>query len=67
MGFFPQLSNVYPELQELLESRANNSNAPWNNQDVYKGGVSGLSTWIRIVSTVDRRIGNGISSFSFNI
>lgn len=53
MGFFPQLSNVYPELQELLESRANNSNAPWNNQDVYKGGVSGLSTWIRIVSTVD--------------
>ena len=53
MGFFPQLSNVYPELQKLLESRANNSNAPWNNQDVYKGGVSGLSTWIRIVSTVD--------------
>jgi hypothetical protein len=53
MGFFPQLSNVYPELQKLLESRANNTNAPWNGQDVYKGGVSGLSTWIRIVSTVD--------------
>lgn len=53
MGFFPQLSNIYPELQQLLESRANNTNSPWNSQDVYKGGVSGLSTWIRIVSTVD--------------
>lgn len=48
MGFFPQLSNVYPELQTLLETRANNTNKPW-----VEGGVSGLSTWIRLVSTVD--------------
>ena len=48
MGFFPQLSNVYPELQTLLETRANNTNKPW-----LEGGVSGLSTWVRLVSTVD--------------
>jgi len=48
MGFFPQLSNVYPELQTLLETRVENTNKPW-----LEGGVSGLSTWIRLVSTVD--------------
>lgn len=48
MGFFPQLSNVYPELQTLLETRSNNTNKPW-----LEGGVSGLSTWVRLVSTVD--------------
>ena len=37
MGFFPQLSNVYPELQTLLETRSNNTNKPW-----LEGGVSGL-------------------------
>ena len=47
MGFFPQLSNVYPELQTLLET-SNNTNKPW-----LEGGVSGLSTWVRLVSTVD--------------
>lgn len=49
MGFFPQLSNVYPELQTLLETRSRNTNKPWT-----EGGVSGLSTWLRVVSTVDK-------------
>ena len=49
MGFFPQLSNVYPELQTLLDTRIKNTNKPW-----LEGGVSGLSTWIRIISGVDK-------------
>lgn len=48
MGAFPQYSNVYPELQRLLDTRANNTNKPW-----VEGGVSGLSTWIRVISGVD--------------
>jgi hypothetical protein len=48
MGFFPNLSNVYSELQELLQTRAQKTNSPWT-----EGGVSGLSTWIRLISSVD--------------
>lgn len=48
MGFFPNLSNVYPELQTLLKTRSNQTNKPW-----VEGGVSGLSTWIRLISAVD--------------
>ena len=51
MGFFPNLSNLYPELQTLLETRANKTNSPWT-----EGGVSGLSTWLRVISSV----GNGL-------
>jgi hypothetical protein len=49
--FFPCYSNLYPELQEVLESRANNTNKPWQ-----EGGVSGLSVWIRAISAA----GNGL-------
>lgn len=45
-GSAPQLSNIYPELQTLLQTRANNTNKPYS-----LGGVSGLSAWIRVVST----------------
>lgn len=48
MGFFPNLSNLYPELRTVLETRANQTNKPWT-----EGGVSGLSTWIRLISSVD--------------
>ena len=50
-GSAPQLSNIYPELQTLLETRATNTNKPYT-----LGGVSGLSTWIRVISTA----GNGM-------
>ena len=53
MGFFPNLSNVYSGLQSVLESRAKNTNLPLNQQDSLKGGVSGLTTWLRVISTVD--------------
>jgi hypothetical protein len=46
-GSYPQLSNVYPELAKTLESRAGN-NSPWNS--ITNPGVSGLSTWIRLIS-----------------
>ena len=46
MGTYPKYSNLYPELREILDSRAENTNKPWS-----EGGVSGLSTWIRIIST----------------
>ena len=46
MGTYPKYSNLYPELREILDSRAENTNKPW-----LEGGVSGLSTWIRIIST----------------
>lgn len=45
-GSFPQYSNLYPELDALLRQRGGN-NAP-----LAMGGVSGLSTWIRLVSAV---------------
>ena len=63
-GSAPQLSNVYPELQTLLETRSKNTNKPYS-----LGGVSGLSAWVRVVSTA----GEGLvmesihSPESFNI
>jgi hypothetical protein len=49
--FFPNYTNIYPELREILDSRAENTNKP-NSM----GGVSGLSTWIRVISAA----GNGL-------
>lgn len=46
MSFFPNYSNIYPELRELLDSRAENTNKP-----ISEGGVSGLSVWIRAISS----------------
>lgn len=43
--FFPKYSNLYPELQAVLDSRVENTNNPLS-----MGGVSGLSTWIRVIS-----------------
>ena len=43
--FFPRYSNIYKGLKEVLDSRANNTNNPHQ-----LGGVSGLSTWIRVIS-----------------
>ena len=45
-GSFPQYSNLYPALANLLAQRGG------NNNPVSMGGVSGLSTWIRLVSAV---------------
>lgn len=47
-GSFPQYSNVYPQLAQLLNKRAG------NNRPLQQGGVSGLSTWFRMVSGVAR-------------
>ena len=49
-GSFPNLSNIYPELETLVKNRAGNNNS-WNAK--VKPGVSGLSTWIRLLSGVD--------------
>lgn len=49
--FFPCYSNLYPELKEVLDSRAKNTNKPWQ-----EGGVGGLSVWIRTISAA----GNGL-------
>jgi hypothetical protein len=46
-GSFPNLSNIYTELETTLKSRAGNNN-PWNAK--VNPGVSGLSTWIRLLS-----------------
>lgn len=46
-GSFPQYSNIYPELEALLKKRGG------NNSPLALGGVSGLSTWIRLISSVD--------------
>lgn len=45
-GSFPQYSNIYPELASLLAKRGG------NNNPLSMGGVSGLSTWIRLISSV---------------
>ena len=46
--FFPKYSNIYPELKEVLYNRAAQTT------NVYQlGGVSGLSSWIRIISSVE--------------
>lgn len=45
-GSFPNYSNIYPELANLLAQRAG------NNNPLSMGGVSGLSTWIRLISAV---------------
>lgn len=45
-GSFPQYSNVYPELTKLLKSRGG------NNRPMQEGGVSGLSVWFRLISSV---------------
>ena len=46
-GSFPNLSNIYPELETTLKNRAGNNN-PWNAKA--NPGVSGLSTWVRLLS-----------------
>jgi hypothetical protein len=46
--FFPKYSNLYPELREVLDSRVQNTNNP-----ISLGGVSGLSTWIRVISAAN--------------
>lgn len=56
-GSFPNLSNIYPELATLLKKRGG------NNNPVSMGGVSGLSTWIRLVSSVSP---NGLVMESIN-
>ena len=48
-GSFPNLSNIYPELLTTLAGRGGNNN-PWNAK--VNPGVSGLSTWIRLLSGV---------------
>ena len=48
-GSFPNLSNIYPELETTLKKRAGNNN-PWNAKE--NPGVSGLSTWMRLLSGV---------------
>ena len=45
---FPNLSNIYTELETTLKNRAGNNN-PWNAPK--NPGVSGLSTWIRFLSS----------------
>ena len=47
MGFFPNYTNIYPELKEVLDTRVQKTNSPWT-----EGGVSGLSTWVRMASAV---------------
>ena len=43
--FFPFYSNLYPDLKNILVSRTENTNKP-----LQQGGVSGLSTWVRLIS-----------------
>jgi hypothetical protein len=45
-GSFPQYSNIYPQLAKLLKQRGGNT------RPIQQGGVSGLSTWFRLVSAV---------------
>lgn len=45
-GSFPQYSNVYPNLVKLLKSRGGNT------RPMQEGGVSGLSVWFRLISSV---------------
>ena len=53
--FFPKYSNIYPELKEVLYNRAAQTT------NVYQlGGVSGLSSWIRIISSVEIDAINGM-------
>jgi hypothetical protein len=47
-GSYPNLSNLYPGLASLLLKRGGNNNPVGG----IGGGVSGLSTWIRLVSSV---------------
>jgi hypothetical protein len=49
-GSFPQYSDIYPGLTTLLKNRGGN-NSPVTN--IIGGGVSGLSTWIRLISSVE--------------
>lgn len=46
--FFPKYSNIYPELKDVLYKRAEQSTNIWT-----QGGVSGLSSWVRLISAVD--------------
>lgn len=53
--FFPKYSNIYPELKEVLYTRAAQTS------NVYQqGGVSGLSSWIRVISSVEVGGTNGL-------
>jgi hypothetical protein len=45
-GSFPQYSQIYPDLVKLLTNRAG------NNRPMQEGGVSGLSVWFRLISSV---------------
>lgn len=45
---FPRYSNIYPELKEVLYTRAAQTT------NIYQqGGVSGLTSWIRVISAVN--------------
>ena len=53
--FFPKYSNIYPELKEVLYNRAAQTT------NVYQqGGVSGLTSWIRVISSVEVGDTNGL-------
>lgn len=49
MGSFPVFSTIYPRIKEKLDQRGGN-NSPMNKNG--SGGVSGLTPWIRIISSV---------------
>jgi len=48
MGTFPNFSTIYPRIKEKLDQRGGN-NSPMNKNGT--GGVSGLTPWIRIISS----------------
>lgn len=49
MGSFPVFSTIYPRIKEKLDQRGGN-NMPMSKDG--KGGVSGLTPWIRVISSV---------------
>lgn len=53
-GSFPNLSRIEPDLERLLLNRAGNNRPVISNKSPFdeNSGVSGLSPWIRLVSTV---------------
>lgn len=55
MGAFPVFSTIYPNIKEKLDQRGGN-NLPMSKDG--GGGVSGLTPWIRIVSSVGASAGS---------
>ena len=53
-GSFPNLSRIEPDLERLLLNRAGNNRPVISNKTPFdkNSGVSGLSPWVRLVSTV---------------